>query len=185
MVFCFVAAVVYHAPVYRLLRRKRGGREVNDRLRRIAGRRILHPARVTAALVSLSVLFVNSYTYLRFREETGQILLGPIQSVDHTRTILLGIGVQVLITLFAYFQQHHRVKIDYYHYIFDGDELTARPQRMTRSSIKAQIWWANLLTTMLPLVLVVLYLYVFISVSDSSTYTQDQLTALWSLHLPA
>ncbi len=127
------------------------------------------------------MLLVNVYTFSGFYDDAKRVFL---QYVNQFRIVLLSFIIQLLVTLFAYYQQNHRVKILYYHHVIDAEELRVRPKRLVRTSIRAQIWWANTLTTMLPLLLVLLYFYVFIAVSDPSSYTAEQLTALFGRYGP-
>ena len=174
-ILSFIGLNVYHRPLYRLFRLKKKGYEVAAKLQRMAKNRILSSPRMTALFVFLTLLFINAYTVSDIPLEGHESFSS---SISPSRLILLGLLIQALIALFVFFQQNHRIKTFYYHHVFDGEELASRPEGSGRTSIRSQIWVANILTTLLPLLLVLLYIYVFISVEDGTAIDQDKLRTL-------
>lgn len=193
LTLCTLAAVLlYHRPLYKLFRYKRKGMAVDVKLRRTAENRLLFSPTTTAFLMFVTLLLLNSYMLSGLAEagvqsvEISSSILPDLtvdrmmffRSFNHSRIVMLSFLIQVLITLFIYFQQNHRVKLRFYHHVFDKEELNKRPAQLGKSSIRAQIWSATILTTLLPLLLVILYFYVFITVRDPSELGTDELATL-------
>ena len=191
-VCCLIAVLLYHRPLYKLFRLRRKGVVVGVKLRKTAESRLLFSPTTTAFFIFVALLLLNSYMLSGFAaagSPRGEIPASMYSDMaigrmmffgyfNHSRIVMLSFFIQILITLFIYFQQNHRIKLRFYHHVFDREELNKRPAQLGKSSIRAQIWSANILTTLLPLLLVLLYFYVFITVGDPKSLSLDQLTTL-------
>ena len=196
---CILSVAFYHRPLYRYFRLRKRSESVSPRLAGIARKRLLKSAQVTALLVFVALTVANIYFFTGNRDSSEfEIMIGADASDSRPRVfhmepkdigrkgtigdtlhvVPLSIMIQILITLYVYYQQNHRVKSHYYHHVFDREAIHVRPKGMKRSSIRLQIWTANALTTLLPLILVLIYFFVFLTVREMSSISREELTVL-------
>lgn len=199
---CIVIVIAYHGPLYRLFRCRCRGERVPDRIRTKARRRLLKSAWFTASIVFIVVSLLNAYfivgmtggediqfsigtEYEESKESSTRTIVvdpGEMGRYENRRDALhiipLSIMVQILITVYAFYQQSHRVKTRYFLHVYDRESVLTRPAGMNRSSIKRQIWTANALTTLLPLVLIIAYFISFLTVRAADSFPREILAAL-------
>jgi hypothetical protein len=71
----------------------------------------------------------------------------------------ISLVASLLIALFVYFWEKHRVHIKYIEYIFSKEELRRRIFNIKVGKIKNRLWVSSGMTTLLPLTIVIFYLF--------------------------
>ncbi len=106
--------------------------------------------------------FINNlYSFIR-------ILSNNFPNDETSRKIYIqlfpiSIVASVLVIVFVYFWQKHKVHIRYIEHVFTRDELNKRIFNSKTGKISSRLWISSLMTTLLPLIIVLFYLLMSLS----------------------
>ncbi|HHN47423.1 MAG TPA: adenylate/guanylate cyclase domain-containing protein [Bacteroidales bacterium] len=85
----------------------------------------------------------------------------------------------LLIILFVFFWQKHRVHIVYLEHVFDEKELYSRLKYLRKGRISRRLWISSGMTTLLPLVIVIVYIILALTpIRSLGTLTEEQKNTL-------
>jgi signal transduction histidine kinase/CheY-like chemotaxis protein len=168
ILFIFIA----HVPLGMVLRQLRRGRDIPQQMRERGERVALRSARNTGVLC-----FVAAASDVASRL-LGLLVAGSAIRDFAVRSIPFYVVVVLLISLFVYYWQNHRIKIVYAPFVFTELAVTREAFGKRRKSIQGQMWFSKIITTLLPLALLILYFFAFVSTVDVRALGDEKLAVL-------
>jgi signal transduction histidine kinase/CheY-like chemotaxis protein len=181
-----IAIIPLHFPLASLLSRRRRGKDVPQNMQRQCERLALRSARLTGWLC----FFAGIFEFLGW-------LLTYLSGSDTERAFAVRsapfyVVVTLLVSIFVYYWQNHRMRIIYSPFIFTRAGFIQSSPRRRRKSIRSQMWLGNLITVLLPIALVILFFVSFYSVIDLGAINREGLglmlpnfTSVWDVMVKA
>ncbi len=168
----YLLGFIYNWPLKRFFKRTRKGSEVSDKLLATCRKRLFRTPVVNGLIITLpfivliiySVIFIISAGKLNY-ESQGELFM---------QFFYLSIVTTLLMFLFVYYWQKHRVHIRYIDFLFSPEELRNRMKTGRKGTIRNRLVIASGMTTFLPLMIVLVYLV--LSITSIKDLELDQLT---------
>ncbi len=168
----FLLGFIYNRPLKRFFRQVRRGRETPDKLLATCRKRLLHTPLVNGLIITLpfnvliiySIIFIISAGKIQY-ESQGELFM---------QFFFLSIVTTLLMFLFVYYWQKHRVHIRYIDFLFPPEELRNRLNTGRKGKIRNKLVIASGMTTFLPLMIVLVYL--ILSLTSIKELELDHLT---------
>lgn len=155
LLISFVLGFIFNLPFKIYFRKKRKHKPVKDKLFRFCKKYLLKTPGIMTAILGISFLGTILYmaSMLLFKEnvdETNQRF--------YMQFFFISFTASVLVLLFVYFWQKHRVHIRYLEHLYSEEELRRRIFKLKEGKIRNRLWISSAMTTLLPLIIVSFYL---------------------------
>lgn len=154
--FTVVVGLIINAPLKRYFKRRRKRRPVTEKLRNYCKRLLLYTPYINAGLLLFSYTILHGYMF--FILKTGRGFEDAISRDLFIQFFYVSLIASLLIVLFVFFWQKHRVHIIYLEHVFEAEELYTRLKYLRKGRISNRLWISSGMTTLLPLVIVMLYI---------------------------
>ncbi len=155
IIFTPVFGLLINAPLKRFFSRKRKRKPVSERLLNYCKRLLLYTPYINSGILLLAmavthaVMFVKMLSADSFEDALSQNLFSQFFYVSLVASLLL--------VLFVFFWQKHRVQILYLEHVFSDEELYNRRKVFFNGKIQNRLLVSSAMTTLLPLTIVILY----------------------------
>ncbi|HRY99911.1 MAG TPA: adenylate/guanylate cyclase domain-containing protein, partial [Bacteroidales bacterium] len=158
LVGVIVLGLVINGPYKRFFKRKRKGRRISPKLREHCRKYLLRVPMANALLLALAFLLIHLVMLIRLY----QLKETPV--VEFERRLFLqffyiSLVASLLVVLFIYFWEKHRVHMRYIEHLYSPEELRARLAGKFYFRIRNRMWITSGMTTLLPLAIVIFYLF--------------------------
>lgn len=177
LIVSFILGFIFNIPFKRYFIRKRRNKKISRKLFLFNKRMLLYTPLINSGVLLLAYLVAFIYMLV--------LLFSPGQFTDETQRQIfkqffyVSTVSSVLVLLFVYFWQKHRVHIKYLEHIFTPDELRKRIFNFKAGKIRNRFLVSSIMTTLLPLTIVILYLFLSLTpVADLGEITPDQVKIL-------
>ncbi len=157
----YLAGLIFNIRFKRYFKRKRKGKEVSERLVAYCRKDLLKTPLVNSLILTFPNVFIILYSVF-FILPQGQFD-GEMEKKLFIQFFFLTIVSTLLIFLFVYYWQKHRVHIRYIDHLFSADELRKQIFRRPGGKIRNRLMIASAMTTFLPLMVVMVYLILSLS----------------------
>jgi len=141
--------------------RLRKNKTVSPKLTAYCRRWLLKTPQFNSGLFSLYFLITSLYSLYRLLWDTS--FTNVVARKIYTQLFPVSIVASVLVVIFVYFWQKHRVHIKYIEHIFTREELKKRVFNLKIGRIKNRLWISSAMTTLLPLIIVLFYMLMSLS----------------------
>lgn len=173
ILFTVVAGLIINAPLKKFFIRKRRRKPVTDKLHTYCRKLLLYTPYINSGLLFLSFLVMHGFmVYMlvdrgNFEDILSRNLFQQFFYISLVATLLL--------VLFVFFWQKHRVNIIYLEHVFSEEELHKRQKVFLTGKIQNRLLVSSAMTTLLPLTIVLLYLVLSLTpVKDLGNMTPEQ-----------
>lgn len=156
ILFTIIAGLIVNAPLKRYFNRKRKRRPITDKLRNYCKKILLFTPYINAGILLIGYFILHGYMFYVLR--TGRGFEDAMSRDLFMQFFYVSLIAYLLIVLFVFFWQKHRVHIIYLEHVFDEKELYSRLKYLRKSRISDRLWISSGMTTLLPLVIVMLYI---------------------------
>lgn len=116
---------------------------------------------INSGLFIIYFFITNSYSLIRIL--TDNFVNDETSRKIYIQIFPISIVASVLVIVFVYFWQKHKVHIKYIEHVFTRDELNKRIFKSKTGKISSRLWISSLMTTLLPLIIVLFYLLMSLS----------------------
>ncbi len=154
--FTVVVGLIINAPLKRYFKRRRKRKPASEKLRNYCKRLLLYTPYINAGLLLFSYTILHGYMF--FILKTGKGFEDAISRDLFIQFFYVSLIASLLIVLFVFFWQKHRVHIIYLEHVFEAEELYTRLKYLRKGRISNRLWISSGMTTLLPLVIVMLYI---------------------------
>jgi class 3 adenylate cyclase len=161
ILFTIITGLIVNAPLKRYFNRKRKRRPITDKLRNYCKRILLFTPYINAGILLVGYFILHGYMFYVLR--TGRGFEDAISRDLFLQFFYVSLVAYLLIVLFVFFWQKHRVHIVYLEHVFDEKELYSRLKYLRRGRISNRLWISSGMTTLLPLTIVMLYIILALS----------------------
>jgi class 3 adenylate cyclase len=173
----FLVGFLVNLPFKRYFIRKRKDRKISRKLFTLNKRFLLYTPLINSGILALAYVIATVYMIVT--------LASPSQFADGTQREIfrqffyVSTVAAILVILFVYFWQKHRVHIKYLEHIYTPEELRKRIFNFKAGKIRNRFLVSSIMTTLLPLTIVILYLSLSLTpVADLGELTPDQVKIL-------
>ncbi|HNS17574.1 MAG TPA: adenylate/guanylate cyclase domain-containing protein [Bacteroidales bacterium] len=173
----FILGFVFNLPFKRYFIRKRKNKKISRKLFLFTKKYLLLTPLINSGILTLAYLATTIYMIV--------VLSSPSHFSDDTQKQIfsqffyVSIVASVLVILFVYFWQKHRVHIKYLEHVFTAEELRRRIFNFKVGKIRNRFLVSSIMTTLLPLTIVILYLFLSLTpVADLEEITPEQVKIL-------
>ncbi len=173
----FILGFVFNLPFKRYFIRKKKNKKISKKLFLFTKKYLLYTPLINSGILMLAYLATTIYMIV--------LLSSPGHFTDETQKQVFGqffyvtIVASMLVILFVYFWQKHRVHIKYLEHVFTPEELQRRIFNFKVGKIRNRFMVSSIMTTLLPLTIVILYLFLSLTpVADLKDITPDQVKIL-------
>jgi signal transduction histidine kinase/HAMP domain-containing protein len=152
---------IFNIPFKTYFRRKRRKAEISPRLEHFVKRTILKSPLYNA------IIFI--FPFIVFHIILLKLMMSNTCTSDALEIkffriyLIISTIASILVTMFLYSWQKHRVHLKYIDHIFTNEELQTEIFKIKRGSIGTRFFSTTILTTFLPLLIVMLYLFLSVS----------------------
>ena len=169
-----LAVLLYlHYPLYRYFLDLRKGRKISEERRAVCKKRLLASAPLSGFLPTGIVFVIYAGAFLTIL--LGQAKLEQNLSLAYPLQMLS----LVLVAIFIFKWQKHRVRKHFLHFVFTPAELHHNLPAQWDINIKKRLWLASIMTTILPLMMVTLFILSSISyVPEAKSLGETELKLL-------
>lgn len=152
---CIIIGFAINLPFKIYFKRKRRRKPIKDKLFRLCKRYLLKTPLIMTGV--LAIAFFGTIFYI------GYMLLftegiSELEKNFYKQYFFISFTASILVLLFVYFWQKHRVHIRYLEHLYTEEELRKRIFKLKVGRIKNRLWISSAMTTLLPLIIVVFYL---------------------------
>lgn len=177
IVFTIIVGFIINAPLKRYFSRKRKRKPVSESIRKKCKRLILYTPYINAGILLFSFSIMHGYMYYVLK--TGRGFEDALSRDLFIQFFYVSLIASLLIVLFVYFWQKHRVHIIYLEHVFDADELYTRGIFLRKGKISNRLLISSGMTTLLPLAIVMLYILLALTpISSTGKLTPEQMKIL-------
>ncbi len=173
----FIIGFAFNLPFKRYFTRKRKNRKISRKLFLFTKRFLLYTPMINSGILLLAYFAATIYMTVilssarHFQDETQQQIFRQF--------FFVSIVASVLVLLFVYFWQKHRVHIKYIEHVFTPEELRRRIFNFKVGKIRNRFMVSSIMTTFLPLTIVILYLFISLTpVAELQDVTAEQVKVL-------
>lgn len=173
ILFTVLAGLIINAPLKRYFSYKRKHKAISIKRSNYCKKLILYTPYIYSSLLFFSFLVMHGYMiYLlaspgNFDDQISRNLFQQFFYISLVASLLL--------VLFVFFWQKHRVHIIYLEHLFDEEELYKRRKVFFNGKIQNRLMVSSAMTTLLPLAIVLLYLLLGITpVKELGEMTPEQ-----------
>lgn len=173
----FIIGFIFNLPFKRYFTRKRRNRKISRKLFLFNKRLLLFTPIINSGILLLAYLSATIYMTV--------ILSSPDRFSDETQRQIfrqffyVSMVASVLVLLFVYFWQKHRVHIKYLEHVYTPEELRRRIFNFKVGKIRNRFLVSSIMTTFLPLTIVILYLFISLTpVAELDNVTPEQVKIL-------
>jgi hypothetical protein len=160
IIVSFLLGLIFNLPFKIYFMKKRKGRNISKKLFDFCKKMILK-----SPLINLSIFlfpFILNAFYMLY------VIFFEDFSDDMTRDLYLhfffiSLVASLLVGMFIYFWEKHRVHIKYIDHIYSKKELRKRIFNLKVGKIRNRLWISSAMTTLLPLTIVIFYLFLSIT----------------------
>ncbi|MEN8156127.1 MAG: SpoIIE family protein phosphatase [Bacteroidota bacterium] len=156
----YLIGFILNNPFKRFFRKKRGKREVRDRLGLLCKKYLLTIPALNSLIIVLPNLLVITYSLLYIILKND--FQGDIERELFVHLFFVTLAASLLEFLFAFYWQKHRVHTKYIEHLYTEEELRVRVFRR-KGRIRNRYMIASVITTFLPLLIVMVYLVLSIT----------------------
>ena len=151
-----ISGFIINRPFKLFFRNLRKGKKNSVKRYEYCRKWLLKTPLINSGLFFIYFFVINSYSLFR-------ILTNQFSNDETTRKIYIqlfpvSIVASILVIVFVYFWQKHKVHIKYIEHIFTPDELIKRIFNLKVGRIRNRLWISSSMTTLLPLIIVMFYL---------------------------
>lgn len=152
----FFIGLVFNLPFKIYFRKKRKGKKISERLFKFCKKLLLKSPIINSLILFLPYLVTLVYMAYILLFDTS---FDDISKRFYIQFFFISLVASLLIALFVYFWEKHRVHIKYIEYIYSKEELRRRIFNIKVGKIKNRLWVSSGMTTLLPLTIVIFYLF--------------------------
>lgn len=156
----FLLALAFNIPFKRYFRKKRKGGIISERLHAYCKKYLLLTPYVNSGAFLLAFFVIHIDQFIQHAHSSN------INSVEHGlfgKLFVIMIISSLLIVLYTFFWQKHRVQFKYLEYVFTKEELSKTSRFIKEPRIMFQLMLVQGITTLLPLTIVVFYIFLSLS----------------------
>jgi class 3 adenylate cyclase len=177
IMFTIIAGYIVNFPFKRYFARKRKRKPISEKLRYYCKRVLLFTPYINAGILFIGYLVLHGYMFYVLRSGKG---FEDAMSRDlFLQFFYVSLVAYMLIILFVFFWQKHRVHIVYLEHVFDEKELYSRLKYLRKDRISGRLWISSGMTTLLPLTIVIVYIILAITpIRSLGTLTEEQRNTL-------
>ncbi|MFZ4399944.1 MAG: adenylate/guanylate cyclase domain-containing protein [Bacteroidales bacterium] len=161
LLFIIIAGFAINLPFKIYFWRLRRNKTISKKLKSYCRRWLLKTPFFISGLFSIYFLINTLYSMYRLLWDTS--FTNEVSRKIYTQLFPVSIVASVLVIIFVYFWQKHRVHIKYIEYIFTKEELKKRVFNLKIGRIKNRLWISSAMTTLLPLIIVLFYMLMSLS----------------------
>ncbi len=151
-----IAGIVINMPFKIYFWRLRRSKPISPKLLAYCRRWLLKTPLFISGLFTLYFLVTTLYSLYRLIWDTT--FTDEVSRRIYLQLFPISIVASVLVIIFVYFWQKHRVHIKYIEHIFTHEELKKRVFNLKVGRIKNRLWISSAMTTLLPLIIVLFYM---------------------------
>jgi class 3 adenylate cyclase/HAMP domain-containing protein len=148
--FCYLAGYFYTFRLKRFFKKIRKQKSITAKSTKAVQNRIRKTPWILALVYLLPTLLFNIYL---FKQMMGK----NEYNFPFNYVLFVSFLTTILITLFIYTWQRHRVNLYYLEHIYTKEELHARLSNFKASRIRYRMLLSNIITTVLPIVIILVY----------------------------
>jgi class 3 adenylate cyclase len=172
ILFTIVAGLIANAPLKRYFNKKRKRKPIPEKLSKYCKRILLFTPYINAGILLVGYFILHGYMFYILR--TGRGFDDAISRDLFLQFFYVSLIAYLLIVLFVFFWQKHRVHIIYLEHVFGEKELYSRLKYLRKGRISNRLWISSGMTTLLPLVIVMLYIILALTpIRDLGTITAE------------
>ena len=172
ILFTLIAGLIINAPLKRYFNRRRKRKPVSLKLRNYCKKILLFTPYINAGILLVGYIILHGYMYYALR--SGRGFEDAITRDLFLQFFYVSLVAYLLIVLFVYFWQKHRVHIVYLEHVFEEKELYSRMNFLRRGRISNRLWISSGMTTLLPLLIVLLYIVLALTPIKSLESVSDE-----------
>lgn len=173
ILFTIIAALIVNAPLKRYFNRRRKRKPVSLKLRNYCKKLLLFTPYINAGILLVGYVILHGYMFYVLR--TGRGFEDAISRDLFLQFFYVSLVAYLLIVLFVFFWQKHRVHIHYLEHVFDEKELYTRLKYLRKGRISNRLWISSGMTTLLPLTIVLLYILLALTpISNLGSLSPEQ-----------
>ncbi len=161
LIFIIVVGFAINLPFKIYFWRLRKNKTVSEKLTAYCRRWLLKTPLFISGLFSLYFLITSLYSLYRLLWDSS--FTNEVARKIYTQLFPVSIVASVLVVIFVYFWQKHRVHIKYIEHIFTREELKKSVFNLKIGRIKNRLWISSAMTTLLPLIIVLFYMLMSLS----------------------
>ena len=161
LLFVIVVGFAINLPFRIYFRRLRRNKPISKKLHAYCKRWLLKTPLFISGLFLLYFFVINAYSLYRLLWDTS--FTNEVTRKIYTQLFPISIVASVLVVIFVYFWQKHRVHIKYIEHIYTREELIKRIFNFKVGRIKNRLWISSAMTTLLPLIIVLFYMLMSLS----------------------
>lgn len=177
IMFTIIAALIVNFPFKRYFSRKRKRKVISDKLRNYCKKVLLFTPYINSGILLIGYIVLHGYMYYVLR--SGKGFEDAVSRDLFIQFFYVSLVAYLLIILFVFFWQKHRVHIIYLEHVFDENELYSRLKYLRKGRISWRLWISSGMTTLLPLVIVIVYIILALTpIRSLGDLTQEQKNAL-------
>ena len=155
------------------LKRKRTNKIIPPKLYKYCRKLLLKIPVINSAIFLLA--FTVTHVYMLFILQKKSLFADQISRDLYTSYLYVSLFSSLLIVIFVYLWQKHRMNMRYLEHIFHPDELRVKIFKSTVGGIRNRLWISSALTTLLPLTIVIFYLIISLtSLKDFGSLSVEQ-----------
>jgi class 3 adenylate cyclase len=175
--FSLLSALVVNAPLKRFFNRKRKRKPLTDKLRKYCKKILIFSPYINAGILLFSYTVLHGYMFYVLKSGSG--FEDAISRDLFLQFFYVSLIAALLVVLFVFFWQKHRVHIVYLEHVFEEHELHKRLKYLRKGRISQRLWVSSGMTTLLPLVIVIVYIILGLTpVRELGQLTAEQMLIL-------
>lgn len=158
LLISLIVGLGFSIPFKRYFKRKRKGKRISPKLRSFCKKYLLHSPAINAGILSLAFAIIHILMLYYLVNSEGN----PAEDLEKklfTQFFYISLVASVLVVLFLYFWQRHRVHLRYIEHLYTPEELMQRISGNNVFRIRNRMWISSAMTTLLPLGIVIFYLF--------------------------
>jgi class 3 adenylate cyclase len=168
---------VFNIPLKRYFNKKRKRKKIKPWLINYTRKIIVYTPYLNAGILLASFTFVHAYMFYLMKTEISDTDLIGRNLIE--RFFLVSLIASLLVVMFVYFWQRHRVQIIYIDHVFEESELLQRLKYFRKGKISHRLIISSTMTTLLPLAIVMLYVVLGLTpVVELGSLTEEQTKVL-------
>lgn len=167
-----IIGVVLGYPYKRYFKLLRRRKEVSKKLSGICKKHLLRTPIVYMGTFGLAFLFIHIYILVRMYQFVPEGT-AEVERELFRQFFFISLTAAILVIIFLYSWQKHRVHLRYIEHIYEKDALLSRPFKRSPGRIRGRLWMSAGMTTLFPLSIVIFYLFLSLT-----TITELGITAI-------
>lgn len=172
-----IIGLVVNAPHKRYFNKKRKRKPIPEKLLNYCKRTLLFTPYINTGILLFSYAVLHGYMFYILK--TGSSFEDSISRDLFLQFFYVSLIASLLIVLFVFFWQKHRVHIIYLEHVFEERELYSRLKYLRKGKISNRLWISSGMTTLLPLVIVMLYIVLGLTpIRNLGRLTAEQMQVL-------